>query len=884
MSQSSLLEESKDEADKPDESHRKHRSLTFFKADDDKGSSHNLFVNALRKFRETNTIKGLDFSYIPTSIDQRSFQLIAMAYYLKTRNLRATVQHKLSVISGIVQNPKSTGIKIHEQLETRHKNKYLIYNLTDSAFPTCSPFNPAVFNTLCVPLHGIPRFSQIMQFVDEASAFNKKDEENVVVCTSRDGKGTVGVFIACYLIYTKVCASANTAIDLFTSYRMKQLKRKAQLKDGSTMEYSTVYEDALSESQCRWIAAFADMWTVQKGIKSRGGAQHEDRIRNMRALINDTLPYKGRLLKKIIMTTLPDFDTGGGCNPYVVIKKWDIRKNGHLNRLGAVRAACMRHKTPSFFRHDDPLPIGIYVHDTFTKEKQELDSARQSVFLPCGKAMTTVPAELYPEFDHFIQTQAGYDSFFRFLKSEYSEENLIFWRKTDQFPNTQRLSIENAREIIDLYVREGSAFQVNVSANQRDECTQAFEKIEESKDLSALSTLFHKVNVEAKKLMRSDSFPRYCNSSHYMELYEIRHPDKPLRPICSTDSTRTLVTFDINMWIQGETLIELWDYDKPPIPDDYMCHAWIHPVMVNEHNVIKLRRHKVDGVRKMNANFHPAFKLEFVFDEYTEEQENSDQVEMETAQWLFKNYQEGNERGKKGIAKEFCLLAATELLGNIGSAHLKNLRKDVEHLYSGIPKGGTIGQERFFKFLKDIGVDITTVIRARQKRKKNSVERGMVNDFVRMARSLMKHMDVDNSGGMEINEINRFLSLVNQNAELEFNEDMFDLYDRNKTGKWELTEFVHFLRTADLGIDPLKIKIEDCYTPVEISRWDSYDETKFFFGREREREHSADNREERRCTELLAGGILPLTISDISEEPRKVSLCNMVNYDLGEET
>ena len=153
-----------------------------------------------------------------------------------------------------------------------------------------------------------------------------------------------------------------------------------------------------------------------------------------------------------------------------------------------------------------------------------------------------------------INSKVGYAAFVQFLKSEFSEENLLFWREVQTFVNKcqalkegftldskdmnalLKTKIQNrevaaelcktAIQIFDLYCKRGAPSQVNISDTVLQELSAQLANLNAERAESVLdkiSNLFDSVKSQVFELMDKDSFARFRQSPLYNQVSSERY-------------------------------------------------------------------------------------------------------------------------------------------------------------------------------------------------------------------------------------------------------------------------------------------------------------------------------------------------------------------------
>ncbi|CAL8369234.1 regulator of G-protein signaling 17 isoform X2 [Gadus morhua] len=119
-------------------------------------------------------------------------------------------------------------------------------------------------------------------------------------------------------------------------------------------------------------------------------------------------------------------------------------------------------------------------------------------------------------FEMMMRSMEGREFFREFLRSEYSEENLLFWLACEELKKeTNPATVdEKARIIYEDYVSILSPKEVSLDSRVREGINQS---LAEPSNL-----MYEEAQLQIYTLMHRDSFPRFLNSSVYRELLATR--------------------------------------------------------------------------------------------------------------------------------------------------------------------------------------------------------------------------------------------------------------------------------------------------------------------------------------------------------------------------
>ncbi|XP_069091162.1 regulator of G-protein signaling 17 isoform X1 [Pleurodeles waltl] len=117
-------------------------------------------------------------------------------------------------------------------------------------------------------------------------------------------------------------------------------------------------------------------------------------------------------------------------------------------------------------------------------------------------------------FDKLMKTAAGRNLFREFLRTEYSEENLLFWLACEELKNelNKKVIEEKARIIYEDYISILSPKEVSLDSRVREAINRNL--------LDPNPHMYEDAQLQIYTLMHRDSFPRFLNSQIYKSLLE----------------------------------------------------------------------------------------------------------------------------------------------------------------------------------------------------------------------------------------------------------------------------------------------------------------------------------------------------------------------------
>ncbi|XP_061777031.1 regulator of G-protein signaling 20 isoform X2 [Nerophis ophidion] len=124
-------------------------------------------------------------------------------------------------------------------------------------------------------------------------------------------------------------------------------------------------------------------------------------------------------------------------------------------------------------------------------------------------------------FDKLMCCPAGRNSFRQFLRTEFSEENMLFWLACQEFGKESNKSAieEKARVIYEDYISILSPKEVSLDSRVRETINRSIQEPN--------SHTFDDAQLQIYTLMQRDSYPRYMNSAAYKNLLNALSEQSP---------------------------------------------------------------------------------------------------------------------------------------------------------------------------------------------------------------------------------------------------------------------------------------------------------------------------------------------------------------------
>ncbi|XP_066519379.1 tensin-1 isoform X2 [Hoplias malabaricus] len=185
----------------------------------------------------------------------------------------------LSFPGGVEEHSYSVHLReVISMLRSKHKQHYMLLNLSERRHDI-TKLNPKVLD-FGWPDHHAPALDKICSICKAMDTWLNADAHNVVVLHNKGNRGRTGVVVAAYMHYSNISASADQALDRFA---MKRFYEDKAMPVGQP-------------SQRRYVQYFAGLLSGHIKINN-----------------------KPLFLHHVIMHGIPNFESKGGCRPFLKI-------------------------------------------------------------------------------------------------------------------------------------------------------------------------------------------------------------------------------------------------------------------------------------------------------------------------------------------------------------------------------------------------------------------------------------------------------------------------------------------------------------------------------------------------------------------------------------
>ncbi|XP_055733829.1 tensin-1-like isoform X3 [Salvelinus fontinalis] len=251
--------------------------LTCHKTCEVKVPGNDIPLKHVETLGSTKSSKSMEFPRRPS----RSVSLLQALEENYELDLVYITERIISVSFSSSVEESSYSANLHEvasMLRSKHQDNYLLFNLSEKR-SDINQLNPKVLD-FGWPDHHAPALDKICTICKAMDTWLSADSHNVVVIHNKGNRGRTGVVVAAYMHYSNISASADQALDRFAMKRF--------------------YEDKVlpvgQPSQKRYVQYFSGLLSGHIKINN-----------------------KPLFLHHVIMHGIPNFESKGGCRPFLKI-------------------------------------------------------------------------------------------------------------------------------------------------------------------------------------------------------------------------------------------------------------------------------------------------------------------------------------------------------------------------------------------------------------------------------------------------------------------------------------------------------------------------------------------------------------------------------------
>ncbi|XP_061181699.1 regulator of G-protein signaling 6-like isoform X1 [Saccostrea echinata] len=175
-------------------------------------------------------------------------------------------------------------------------------------------------------------------------------------------------------------------------------------------------------------------------------------------------------------------------------------------------------------------------YDPFLDQSAALPSnpwiSDDTLFWEANDTLVKIPTELRVKkwgisFYNLIKDEQGLTEFENFLHTEYSQENIRFWKEVEDMKYGPRsLVVASVDKIYREYLAKGAPKEINIDSKTLETVNKNREKLHGKPD--ALRYIFDPAQEHIYLLMKKDSYPRFLRSDQYLTLKETAH-NQPIK-------------------------------------------------------------------------------------------------------------------------------------------------------------------------------------------------------------------------------------------------------------------------------------------------------------------------------------------------------------------
>lgn len=155
-----------------------------------------------------------------------------------------------------------------------------------------------------------------------------------------------------------------------------------------------------------------------------------------------------------------------------------------------------------------------------------------TLFWEANDTFVKIPTELRVKrwaisFFNLVKDEQGLREFEDFLRSEYSLENIRFWKEVEDMKNGPRASIEQSVDrICSEFLSKNSPKEINVDSKTLETVNRSREEMRGKPE--SMRYILDPAQEHIYLLMKKDSYPRFLRSEQYINLKEMAH-NQPMK-------------------------------------------------------------------------------------------------------------------------------------------------------------------------------------------------------------------------------------------------------------------------------------------------------------------------------------------------------------------